>query len=160
MAFESLNIEAWLYSTLSGDSTLQTLLAKAADNVMNYQQGVYAHIAPTMDPISKASPVLPYIVFQRISNYSNDVNALCGNTALSYPSYRVLVWNGNSKSMGLGTIKEIADRVDTLISNAIVTSYTPAFNCLRMNTDNIINVSDDGKIYYAAVLEYYFVNRF
>jgi len=160
MAFETFNIENWLYTTLYNDSTLKTLLGKAADHAKNFQIGVYAYVAPEIDPVSKTTPVLPYIVFQRNGNQQKDDLSACGSTALSYPNYRITIWSGGTKALAFKNIKDIADRVDTLLNNVINNAANPPFNCLRQNTDTIVQIADDGKIYYAAVLEYYFVNRF
>lgn len=160
MAFETFNIENWLYTTLHNDSTLNTLLAKAADHAKNFQIGVYAYVAPEIDPVSKITPVLPYIVFQRNGSNQKDELSLCGSLALTYPNYRITIWSGGTKAIAMKSIKDIADRVDVLLNNVINTAANPPFNCLRQNTDTIVEIADDGKIYYAAVLEYYFVNRF
>ena len=79
---------------------------------------------------------------------------------MSYPNYRITIWSGGTKALAFKNIKSIADRVDTLLNNVINTTANPPFNCLRQNTDTIVQIADDGRIYYAAVLEYYFVNRF
>lgn len=160
MSFESFNAEAWIYSTLKNDSTLQTELAKAAGKAKDYQIGVYGYIAPSIDPNSNKTPVLPYIIFDKSGNESSDELAVCGSSALTFPVYRIKVWDGGSKALNFKSVKAIADRVDVLLSNQVVTSYTPNFNCIRNNIDTIIQVEDDGKIYYAAVLEYRIVNRF
>lgn len=158
MSFESFVVEDWIYDTLYSDSTLQTLLAKLANSVKNYQQGVYTHIAPEVDPISGKSPLLPYIIIQRADGGS-DEKSLCGSTALTFPNYRVLVWFSQSGSVSFSRIKDIADRVDTLLNNISVTTTTPYFNIMRESTNQIIQVEEDGKVYYAAVLSYEIITR-
>ena len=47
MSFEPLIIQKWIYDTLSADSTLAGLLA--GGKAKNYQQGIYAEIAPEVN---------------------------------------------------------------------------------------------------------------
>lgn len=158
MSFESFEVENWIYDTLYTDSTLQTLLANLANSVKNYQQGIYAHIAPEVDPISSKSPLLPYIIIQRADGGS-DEKSLCGSTSFTYPNYRILVWFSQSGSVSFSRIKDIANRVDTLLNNVSVTTTTPYFSIFRESTNNIIQVEEDGKVYYAAVLSYEIITR-
>lgn len=158
MAFEILEIENWIYDTLYNDSTLQTLLAKLANSVKNYQQGIYTYIAPEKDPISGKTPLLPYIVIQK-SGGGNDEKSLCGSTALTYPQYRILVWFAQSGSVSMNRLKDILDRIDTLLNNASVTSTTPYFSVFKDNSDSIIQVQGDGRIYYAGILNYQIITR-
>jgi hypothetical protein len=158
MAFEILEVENWMYDTLYNDSTLQTLLAKLANSVKNYQQGIYTYIAPEKDPISGKSPLLPYIVIQKTGG-SSDEKSLCGSTSFTYPTYRVMVWYAQSGSVSFNRIKDILDRVDTLLNNVSVTSTTPNFSIFKDSSDSIIQVEGDGRVYYAGILNYQIMTR-
>ena len=102
--------------------------------------------------------MLPYIVIQK-SGGGNDEKSLCGSTALTYPQYRIFVWFAQSGSVSMNRIKDILDRVDTLLNNASVTSTTPYFSVFKDNSDSIIQVQGDGKIYYAGILNYQIITR-
>lgn len=146
MAFEPLEIESWIYSTLKNDSTLSTLLAKEADRAKDYQIGIYNTLAPETDPISLEAPRLPYIVFSRNGSDANDDQVLCGNTYLSHPIYRLTVWSSNSGSISFFSIKSIVERIDTLLTNQTTTQNGIKFHCIRFDTEMPVVVQIDGKV--------------
>lgn len=158
MAFDSFIVEDWIYDTLNADSTLHSLLATLADKAPNFQGGIYTHLAPQIDAISMKPPIVPYIVITRLPG-ADDEKGMCGTAAFTYPRFRVLVWFAQSGSVSMTRIKSIADRVDTLLNNVEVTTTSPVFNIMRDGTEQMIQVEEDGRVYYAMIINYSAVTR-
>lgn len=154
MSFEPLIISKWIYDTLSADNTLATLLAGA--KAPNYQQGVYNEIAPEKDAISQKMPQLPYIVFNRAGSDITDENALCGTRYYSIPVYRITAWDNKNGSISYARLKNIIDRVDTLLSNQSVDVSGIKFYCQRFDTDQPFEVGSDGRVDYGLTILYRF----
>lgn len=116
MALESLVTEQWIYSTLSGDTALATLLSpeNAPDS---FQTGIYSVVAPDIDPISGVRPEVPFIVFALDSGADNE-RSLDGSRAASDLRYRITVWDNSSNSLSLSRSSAIMGRVDELLDNA------------------------------------------
>ena len=158
MAFEPAVIEQWIYDTLSGDATLQGLLA--VNNLPNnYQQGIYAYVAPQVDPISRKQPKTPYVVFDRAGSGGNDEDTLCGSRVFTYPTYRITVWDTSSGALSMGVISSIMDRVDALLDNQHVSSTTPRFYCRRESTAQTFAMENGGRMDYGVTAVYRFVTQ-
>jgi hypothetical protein len=158
MAFETLEIEKWIYTTLKNDATLGNLLARAADKAKDYQIGIYSTVAPERDPVSNAVPQLPFVVFARNGSDSDDDQALCGSTYLTHPVYRVSVWQSSSGTVSFGSIKSIAERIDNLLHNQTATQGGIKFHCVRYNTEQPIVVQVDGRVDFALSLLFRFLS--
>lgn len=156
MAFEPILIEEWIYDTLTADSTLKGYLAVDSD-VPGFQKGIYLHMAPDKDPISNTYPKVPYIVVNHVGNYKQDDIVVCGDVAFTYHQYRFTVWYNQKGSIAYGKLKDIADRIDYLISNKKITTVTPNFTTRRFSATNVMDVSADGRIDYGMVLNYGFI---
>lgn len=158
MAFEPLEIETWIYTTLKNDTTLQNSLAKEANNAKDYQIGVYSTVAPEKDPISNKQPKLPYIVFARNGSDSDDDQALCGGTYLTHPLYRVTVWSSKSGAVSYSSIKSIVERIDTLLTNQTTIQGGIKFHCVRYNTEMPVVVQIDGRVDFGLTMLYKFTS--
>lgn len=154
MSFEPLVISKWIYDTLSGDNTLAILLA--GSKAPNYQQGIYNEVAPEKDAISQQMPQLPYIVFSRSGSDINDESALCGTRYYSIPVYRITVWDNKNGSISYARLKNIIERVDTLLSSQSVESSGIKFYCQRFDTDQPFEVGSDGRVDYGLTILYRF----
>ena len=153
MAFEPILMEEWIYDTLTADSTLKGYLA-IDSNVPGFQKGIYLHIAPEIDPISKTVPQNPYVVIQHVGNFKQDDIVMCGDVAFTYHQYRVTVWYSQKGAVSYKKLKNIADRIDYLLSNKKITTVTPNFTTRRFSATNIMDVAADGRIDYGMVLTY------
>ena len=153
MAFEPILMEEWIYDTLTADSTLKGYLA-VDSGVPGFQKGIYLHIAPEIDPISKTVPQNPYVVIQHVGNFKQDDIVMCGDVAFTYHQYRVTVWYSQKGSVSYKKLKNIADRIDYLLSNKKITTVTPNFTTRRFSATNIMDVAADGRIDYGMVLTY------
>jgi len=154
MSFEPLVISKWIYDTLSADNTLAILLA--GSKAPNYQQGIYNEIAPEKDAVSQKMPQLPYVVFSRSGSDINDESALCGTRYYSIPVYRITVWDNKNGSISYARLKNIIERVDTLLSNESVTASGIKFYCQRFDTDQPFEVGSDGRVDYGLTILYRF----
>lgn len=153
MAYEPAVIEQWIYETLSGDSTLAGLLA--VDNKPDgYQMGIYNTVAPQIDPISRKSVQVPYVVFSRAGSGGDDEDTLCGSRAFTYPNYRITVWDTESGAISMSRIQTIMSRIDTLMDNQTVTSTTPRLYVRRVSTDQTFALSDGGRMDYGVTAVY------
>jgi hypothetical protein len=154
MAFEPLLIQKWIYDTLSSDSTLASLLAggKAAF----YQQGISSVVAPEKDSVSQKMPQLPYVVFSRAGSDINDEAAICGTRFFTIPVYRVTVWNNSNGSLSYKGMKDIIDRIDTLLGEEKVTDSGVTWYCQRFDTDQPIQVQSDGRVDFGLTILYRF----
>ena len=153
MSFEPLYIQKWIYQTLQGDLTLQTLLA--GSQAPNYQINVYGELAPEKDPITQEIPQLPYIVFSNVGNLGDDT-VLCGGRYLTVPTYRVTAWDNNNGTISYKRLKPIIDRVDTLLGGQKVTIDGITFFCQRYDTDQPFTIQGDGRVDYGLSLLYRF----
>ena len=158
MAIEVLEIENWIYTTLKNDSSLATALATAAGRAKDYQIGIYGHLAPEKDPISKKTPQLPFVVFSRVGSDRSDEEVLCGATYLTHPLYRVTVWNSASGNISFGSIKSIASSVDSLLHNKTNTVNGILFHSTRYDTEQPIIVQQDGRIDFGITMLYKFTS--
>lgn len=158
MAFEPIVLEQWIYETLSNDATLQGLLA--VNNLpSNYQQGIYAYVAPQIDPVSRKQPKTPYVIFDRFGSAGNDEDTLCGSRVFTYPTYRVTVWDTTSGAVSMSAIAAIMDRIDTLLDNQTVTSTTPRFYVRRESTAQTFSMENGGRMDYGVMGVYRFVTQ-
>jgi len=153
--YEPKTIEQWIYTTLTADATLQTLLSP--DNLpAGYQIGVYSHLAPQVDARSGKEPQTPYIVYSRYGG-DLDTTALNGDRVMANPSYNVVVWDTSSGAISASRAQDIADRVDALLGDKDITSTTPPIYCQRINSDMFVQPSQGGRIDVGVVLQYRFV---
>jgi hypothetical protein len=155
MIFEPLVIQKWIYDTLSTDSTLAGLLA--GQKAKNYQQGIYAEIAPEKDAISQKMPQLPYIVFSRAGSDSSDQFVICGARYLTSPLFRVTIWDQSNGSLSYKNLKSIADRVDVLLDQQNETIDGITYLSQRYDTDQPFEVQSDGRVDYGLSLLYKFI---
>lgn len=155
MSFEPLVIQKWIYDTLSADSTLAGLLA--GNRAKNYQQGIYAEIAPEKDAISGKMPQLPYIVFSRAGSDASDQFSICGGRYLTSPLFRVTIWDSSNGSLTYKNLKSIADRVDVLLDQQKETIDGLTYLCQRYDTDQPFEVQSDGRVDYGLSLLYKFI---
>lgn len=109
MAQETLEIEKWLYETLSGDAMIT---AQVSTRIYSYQ-------AP-------AGAAMPFILYS--FQGGSDLNSLGSVRSLSGPLYQV-------KVVGLGSsmaaLKTVADRIDALLQGATKLSAQIVLRCLR-----------------------------
>jgi hypothetical protein len=154
MSFEPLIIQKWIYDTLSADSTLAGLLAGA--KAKNYQQGIYAEIAPEKDAVSQKMPQLPYIVFSRAGSDASDQFVICGARYLTSPLFRVTIWDQSNGSLSYKNLKSIADRVDVLLDQQNETIDGISYLSQRYDTDQPFEVQSDGRVDYGLTLLYKF----
>jgi hypothetical protein len=155
MTFEPLVIQKWIYDTLSADSTLAGLLA--GQKAKNYQQGIYAEIAPEKDAISQKMPQLPYIVFSRAGSDASDQFVMCGSRYLTSPLFRVTIWDQSNGSLSYKNLKSIADRVDVLLDQQNETIDGISYLSQRYDTDQPFEVQSDGRVDYGLTLLYKFI---
>ena len=142
---ESLVVDEWIYDTLSGDSTLQGLLA--VDNrAPSYQQGIYLYFAPEKDPISLKQPQVPYIVVRHLDSGQTDTTSVCGGRIVTTSSHQVWCWDTQSGAVSMARIKGIVDRIDTLLNKQTVDSTTPPFFLNRTSVSSSVDVSQDGRV--------------
>lgn len=136
-------ISQWIYQTLQNDDTLQTLLCN--DNQpLRYQQGIYADLAPQVDPVSGTTPQLPYIIFM-VGDQSTD-KSLCGSAVLRNTQYRVSVWDTANGAVSYSVPNSIMDRVEYLLDNVKVNSTNPTFHISRDGVTQAYEVSDGGRV--------------
>ena len=154
MSFEPLIIQKWIYDTLSADSTLAGLLA--GGKAKNYQQGIYAEIAPEKDAVSQKMPQLPYIVFSRAGSDASDQFVICGARYLTSPLFRVTIWDQSNGSLSYKNLKSIADRVDVLLDQQNETIDGISYLSQRYDTDQPFEVQSDGRVDYGLTLLYKF----
>lgn len=153
--FETFTIEKWIYSTLSGDSTLLGLLA--IDNkVKGYQTEIYNGVAPVKDAKSNKVPILPYIVFDRLGTEGEYDRAICGGNLSSFPSYRVTLWHTTSGSLNPSKVKSIVDRMVTLLDNQKISLDGLTVKSYRIDSEQPIEVQTDGSIDYGYTAVYGF----
>ena len=155
MSFEPLIIQKWIYDTLSADSTLAGLLA--GSKAKNYQQGIYAEIAPEKDAVSGRMPQLPYIVFSRAGSDSSDQFVICGGRYLTSPLFRITIWDSSNGSLSYKNLKSIADRVDVLLDQQAETIDGITYLSQRYDTDQPFEVQSDGRVDYGLSLLYKFI---
>ena len=142
---ESLVVDEWIYDTLSGDSTLQGLLA--VDNrAPNYQQGIYLYMAPEKDPVSLRQPQVPYIVVRHTDAGQTDEQSMCGGRIVTTSSHQVWCWDTQSGAVSMARIKAIVDRIDTLLNKQTVDITTPPFFLNRSSVSSSVDVSQDGRV--------------
>lgn len=156
MAFEPILLEEWIYDTLTADNTLKGYLA-VDSTIPGFQKGIYLHIAPDKDPVSLKEPEVPYVVVSHTGNYKQDDVVICGDVAFTYHQYRITVWYRQKGAVAYKKLKNIADRIDYLISNKKITTTTPNFTTRRFSANNVMDVSSDGRIDYGMVLTYGFI---
>lgn len=153
--FDSFTVEKWIYSTLSGDSTLMNLLA-IDGKVKNWQTEVYNGVAPSKDAKSKRTPVLPYIVFDRLGTQDEYDRTVCGGILSSFPSYRITLWYATSGSLNPSKVKSIVDRMVTLLDNQKVVLDGLTIKSFRVDTEQPIEVQTDGSVDYGYTAVYGF----
>ncbi len=155
MSFEPLIIQKWIYDTLRADSTLASLLA--GEKAKNFQQGIYAEVAPEKDAVSQKMPQLPYIVFSRAGSDFSDEFVMCGARYLTAPLFRVTIWDNSNGSLTYKRLKSIADRVDVLLDQQKETVDGISYLCQRYDTDQPFEVGSDGRVDYGLTLLYKFI---
>ena len=101
-------------------------------------------------------PQLPYVVFSRSGSDINDESALCGTRYYSIPVYRITVWDNKNGSISYARLKNIIERVDTLLSNESVTASGIKFYCQRFDTDQPFEIGSDGRVDYGLTILYRF----
>jgi len=139
-------IDSVLFSVLTADAALMDLLAP--DNLPSgYQQSVYAHMVPEIDPISRKTPRPPYIVFSMESGGGQDEYSMGLVRALSTPTYRVTVCDTQSGGGSAVLVQSITDRIGELIDGLIREDTTPSVAFRRMNTNLNFGDQDGGKVY-------------
>ena len=148
-------IEAWIYTTLSSDATLMDYLAPL-NLPPNYQQCVYMHLAPQVDPISNAAPQPPYVVATRYGVTNND-DVTIGDNILSYPMYRISVWDTQSGMISMRRCQDIMERVAILINRQTVTSNGHIWFIRKDTNDSIIDVSSGGRVDYGVSTTYHII---
>lgn len=93
---ETTLVDAWLYTKLSSDATITSLVAAR----------IYGYTAPP-------TPTFPYIIFNHQG--SADVSAVGGYRIFNSGVYQV---KAVAQSTSAATAKTIADRIDTLLQRA------------------------------------------
>ena len=151
--FENTAIETLLFTTLTNNATLMGLLAPG-NLPPGYQQSVYAHIVPEVDPISKQQPRPPYILFTQVGMSQPDIYGMALNRVLSVPSYRVTVWDTNTGGASTASVQTIMQQVGLLLDGLIATTSNPNIGIRRENTDTIIDNADGGKVYVGVTSTY------
>lgn len=101
-------------------------------------------------------PQLPYVVFSRAGSDISDDAALCGDRYFTIPVYRVTVWNNNNGSLSYKGLKDIIDRIDTLLGGEKVTDSGVTWYCQRFDTDQPIQVQSDGRVDFGLTILYRF----
>jgi hypothetical protein len=153
MLFEPAVIEQDIYTVLSGDATLSDLLA--VDNLPNgYQQGIYAHISPETDPVSRKPPRFPLVVFTREGTFSSDQITIGKTRVVSNPLYRINVYDMSSGSISMVRIQTIANRIAELLDGRYVTSTNPCILYKRESTDMVYEDQSGGRVVFCATLLY------
>ena len=98
---ESFRVEQWLYSLLSSDT--------GTGGVSTLVSGrIYAYVAPS-------GAVFPFVIYSRQAGH--DVMGVGTVRIMASEVYQVKVV-GKAATVALGTIKAIADRIDTLLQGA------------------------------------------
>jgi hypothetical protein len=139
-------IDSVLFNVLTGDATLMEMLAP--DNLPNgYQQSVYGHMVPEIDPVSRKTPRPPYVVFSMESGGGQDEYTLGLVRVLSTPTYRVTVCDTQTGGGSAVLVQEITDRIGQLIDGLIREDTTPSIAFRRMNTNLNFAEQDGGKVY-------------
>jgi len=154
MSFEPLIISKWIYDTLSTDDTLAALLS--GSKAPYYQQGIYLEVAPEKDPRTQLMPQLPYVVYSRLGSDGSDQTVLCGDRYYTIPIFRITVWDQKNGSISYSRVKEIIDRVDTLLAKQTVTASGLTFLSQRYDTDQPFEIGSDGRVDYGLSLLYRF----
>jgi hypothetical protein len=143
---ETATIDTVIYDTLRNDATLMDLLAP--NNLpAGYQQSIYSHIVPEVDPISRKQPRPPYISFLMESGGQQDEYGMALNRAVSMPTYRVTVWDTQTGGGSSVLAQQISDRIGFLLDGLIRENITPAVAFRRVNSNLIYEDMDGGKIY-------------
>jgi hypothetical protein len=112
-----------------------------------YQQSIYGHIVPELDPISRKQPRPPYIAFMMESGGQQDEYGMALNRAVSMPTYRVTVWDTQTGGGSSVLAQQIADRIGFVLDGLIREDTTPAVAFRRMNSNLMYEDMDGGKIY-------------
>jgi hypothetical protein len=153
MLFDPGVIEPDIYTVLTADATLSDLLA--VDNLPNgYQQGVYAHISPETDPVSRKPPRFPLIVFTREGSFGADQITIGKTRVVSTPYYRINVYGMSSGAMSMVQVQSIANRVAELLDGRYVTSTNPCILYKRESTDMVYEDQSGGRVVFCATLLY------
>jgi hypothetical protein len=135
MAIEWVDVMSWIYQTLESDDELAVLLA-IDTKTPRCQQGVYSEMAPQVDPISRKSPIAPYIVMS-LADGGIDDRVMCGQRIIATPTFRITAWDRQSGSLSYKRVKPIMDRVDYLLDNKNSTT-APSFWIRRDSSDAIV----------------------
>lgn len=143
MAIEFATIDQWIYETLTGDVTLQGLLA-TGNLPPNYQTGVYAMVAPQVDVVSRKPPLCPYIVFAPVSQEVDYV--LCGSRDTATSTYRITVWDTQDGTVSYTRAQQILARVETLLDKQKVVATVPNLFCVRQSLDQTFDLQDGGHV--------------
>lgn len=143
MSNEIAVISQWVYETLQNDDILQALLC-TENQPLRFQQGVYADLAPQVDPVSGVTPQLPYIVFM-VGDQTAD-KTLCGSAGMRTTQYRISAWDTANGVVSYAVANSIISRVEYLLDNVKVTSTTPTFHMSRDGVTQAYEVSDGGRV--------------
>ncbi|MDE2100089.1 MAG: hypothetical protein KGL39_22735 [Patescibacteria group bacterium] len=120
--------EKWLYSTLSGDATMQGLIGNPAR--------VYSGLAPE-------GSAFPYIVLRFLAG--PDTVAVGGVRIMTNPVYLVM---GIDKSSSFATLASINAQIETLIGNQTgATSDTTILSCVREQPYERADSDSAGNVY-------------
>lgn len=121
-------VEAWVFSTLANDPTMQGLVGNPAR--------VYSAIAPE-------GSAFPYVVMTYLAGA--DVIATGGGRVMSRPIYVV---KGVDNASSFANLKAIATQIETLIGNQTgTTPDTRILSCVREQPFELIEVDQAGVVY-------------
>ena len=122
-----------LYGKLSGDTTLNALLATPA---AGYSKAIYFHQAP-------AGAQFPYVLFQKMSGIPTetfgDPEFMEGDTWMV---------KGVDRSPSADKVESIADRVNTLLQDASLSISGTSLLYLRRQSDIEYPEVDEGVLYH------------
>lgn len=151
MAVEWFQVSQWVYETLTGDATLQELLA-GDGRVPGHQQGIYMEMAPQVDPISQRAPVVPLVVVSLISS-GVDERALCGNRIMTYPIMRITGYHRQDGAIALSKLQAIMNRIDVLLDNQIDTDPNRVW-FFRDGAEVVVTNTADARVEYGVASTY------
>ena len=153
VSYEPATIEQVLYERLSTDPTLMFLLAP--NNLPpNYQQSIYAHLVPEIDPVSRKQPMAPFLVFTHESASQSDEYGMALNRVLSVCNYRVTVWDTQTGGTSVVYAQSIMQRVCELLDGYIREDVVPGIAFRRDPSDYTYENAAGGKIFVGATASF------
>lgn len=149
VSYEPATIETVLYQRLKTDATLMDLLAP--NNEPNgYQQSIYAHLVPEIDPVSRKQPKAPYLLFTHEGMSQQDEYGMALNRVLSVCTYRVTVWDTQTGGTSVVGAQTIMQRVCELLDGYIRENVVPGISFRRDSADYTYENAPGGKIFVGA----------